>query len=151
MCYIFFDSFFICSQIMIWFVIPNAGEFRYAAHQNHTLSLIVLIQYVPRILVMLPLNRRIIKATGVAAKTAWSGAAYNLVLYLLVSHVSNPCVFLHMTDLKEESPFHNIGFPFRFLVPFGTFYRYRDSTSAGEENALRRWTQRIRRLAISCF
>ncbi|CAL9247227.1 unnamed protein product [Arabidopsis halleri] len=74
-------------QIMIWFVIPNAGEFRYAAHQNHTLSLIVLIQYVPRFLVMLPLNRRIIKATGVAAKTAWSGAAYNLVLYLLVSHV----------------------------------------------------------------
>ncbi|CAH8337230.1 unnamed protein product [Eruca vesicaria subsp. sativa] len=74
-------------QIMIWFVIPNAGEFKYAAHQNHTLSLIVLIQYVPRILVMLPLNRRIIKATGVAAKTAWSGAAYNLVLYLLVSHV----------------------------------------------------------------
>ncbi|CAF2085291.1 BnaA06g16940D [Brassica napus] len=74
-------------QIMIWFVIPNAGEFRYAAHQNHTLSLVVLIQYVPRILVMLPLNRRIIKATGVAAKTAWSGAAYNLVLYLLVSHV----------------------------------------------------------------
>ncbi|KAL1192810.1 putative cyclic nucleotide-gated ion channel 16 [Cardamine amara subsp. amara] len=74
-------------QIMIWFVIPNAGEFRYAAHQNHTLSLIVLIQYVPRFLVMLPLNRRIIKTTGVAAKTAWSGAAYNLLLYLLVSHV----------------------------------------------------------------
>ncbi|XP_010503423.1 PREDICTED: probable cyclic nucleotide-gated ion channel 16 [Camelina sativa] len=70
-------------QMMIWFVIPNAGEFKYAAHQNHTLSLIVLIQYVPRFVVMLPLNRRIIKATGVAAKTAWSGAAYNL----LVSHV----------------------------------------------------------------
>lgn len=85
------------SQIMIWFVIPNAGEFRYAAHQNHTLSLIVLIQYVPRFLVMLPLNRRIIKATGVAAKTAWSGAAYNLILYLLVSHVSNHFSFLYMT------------------------------------------------------
>ncbi|XP_010546020.1 PREDICTED: probable cyclic nucleotide-gated ion channel 16 [Tarenaya hassleriana] len=74
-------------QIMIWFVIPNAGEFRYAAHQNHTLSLIVLLQYVPRFFVMFPLNRRIIKTTGVVARTAWSGAAYNLLLYMLASHV----------------------------------------------------------------
>ncbi|KAK6117115.1 hypothetical protein DH2020_049160 [Rehmannia glutinosa] len=30
---------------------------------------------------------RIIKNTGVVAKTAWTGAAYNLILYLLASHV----------------------------------------------------------------
>ncbi|CAI9284797.1 unnamed protein product [Lactuca saligna] len=30
---------------------------------------------------------QIIKATGVVTKTAWAGAAYNLVLYMLASHV----------------------------------------------------------------
>jgi cyclic nucleotide gated channel len=34
-----------------------------------------------------PLTYEIVKATGVVAKTAWEGAAYNLVLYLIASHV----------------------------------------------------------------
>lgn len=72
-------------QIVIWGVIP-ALRSRTAAHANHTISLIVLIQYVPRFFVMFPMNRRIIKTTGVVAKTAWSGAAYNLILYMLASH-----------------------------------------------------------------
>lgn len=58
-----------------------------ADHAHNTLALIVLIQYVPRMFVMFPLNQRIIKTTGVVAKTAWAGAAYNLLLYMLASHV----------------------------------------------------------------
>ncbi|GMH11558.1 hypothetical protein Nepgr_013399 [Nepenthes gracilis] len=54
---------------------------------NYTLSLIVLFQYVPRFFLMFPLNKQIIKTTGVIAKTAWTGAAYNLLLYMLASHV----------------------------------------------------------------
>ncbi|KAK9278101.1 hypothetical protein L1049_027659 [Liquidambar formosana] len=73
-------------QIVIWFVIPAATN-PTANNANHTLSLIVLIQYVPRLFLIFPLNRRIIKTTGVVAKTAWSGAAYNLLLYMLASHV----------------------------------------------------------------
>ncbi|XP_017972341.1 PREDICTED: probable cyclic nucleotide-gated ion channel 16 [Theobroma cacao] len=73
-------------QIVIWFIIP-AAKSPSAAHANHTLSFIVLIQYVPRFFIMFPLNQRIIKTTGVVAKTAWSGAAYNLLLSMLASHV----------------------------------------------------------------
>ncbi|GLU20692.1 hypothetical protein SLE2022_368780 [Rubroshorea leprosula] len=73
-------------QIVTWFVIP-AVKNSTAAHNNHTLSLIVLIQYVPRFYVMFPINRRIVKTTGAVAKTAWSGAAYNLLLYMLAGHV----------------------------------------------------------------
>ncbi|ONI08403.1 hypothetical protein PRUPE_5G176000 [Prunus persica] len=73
-------------QIMIWFIIP-AVKTRTAAHANHTLSLIVLLQYVPRFIQIFPLNRRITKRTGVVAKTAWSGAAYNLVLFCLIAHI----------------------------------------------------------------
>ncbi|XP_021890856.1 probable cyclic nucleotide-gated ion channel 16 [Carica papaya] len=73
-------------QIVIWFVIPSL-ETSTAIHANHTLALMVLVQYIPRFFVMFPLNRRIIKTTGVVAKTAWSGAAYNLLLYMLAGHV----------------------------------------------------------------
>ncbi|CAH9095742.1 unnamed protein product [Cuscuta epithymum] len=58
-----------------------------AAHANHAITLVIMLQYVPKLLVIFPLNWKIIKNTGVVAKTAWSGAAYNLLLYMLASHV----------------------------------------------------------------
>ncbi|KAL3720236.1 hypothetical protein ACJRO7_005120 [Eucalyptus globulus] len=73
-------------QIVNWLVIPATKSSR-ADHANNTLALIVLIQYVPRMFLIFPLNQRIVKTTGVFAKTAWAGAAYNLVLYILASHV----------------------------------------------------------------
>ncbi|XP_052183326.1 cyclic nucleotide-gated ion channel 18-like [Diospyros lotus] len=73
-------------QIVIWFISPTVKSHT-AAHANHTISLIIIVQYIPRLFVIFPLNRRIIKTTGVVAKTAWAGAAYNLLLYLLASHV----------------------------------------------------------------
>ncbi|XP_030447391.1 cyclic nucleotide-gated ion channel 18 [Syzygium oleosum] len=73
-------------QIVNWLVIPATKSSR-ADHANNTLALIVLIQYVPRLFLIFPLNQRIVKTTGVFAKTAWAGAAYNLILYMLASHV----------------------------------------------------------------
>lgn len=86
---------FICVlQIFIWFVIPAVTT---AAHANHSISLIIIIQYIPRMFVIFPLNQRITKTTGVIAKTAWAGAAYYIMLYMLASHVSKLCciVFSH--------------------------------------------------------
>ncbi|WJX41926.1 hypothetical protein P8452_29214 [Trifolium repens] len=73
-------------QIVIWFIMP-AIRSSHADHTNNALVLIVLIQYVPRLYMIFPLSSQIVKATGVVTKTAWAGAAYNLLLYLLASHV----------------------------------------------------------------
>ncbi|XP_042499304.1 cyclic nucleotide-gated ion channel 18-like [Macadamia integrifolia] len=73
-------------QIVIWFIMPAVRNSS-SGHTNNTLALIVLFQYVPRLFLIFPLNRRIIKNTGVVARTAWAGAAYNLILYMLASHV----------------------------------------------------------------
>ncbi|KAJ1418226.1 RmlC-like jelly roll fold [Sesbania bispinosa] len=73
-------------QIVIWFVVP-AVKNSTAAHANHTLSLIVLIQYIPRLFQIFPLQRRILKTSGLIAKTALAGALYNLGFYMLASHV----------------------------------------------------------------
>ncbi|GAV72563.1 cNMP_binding domain-containing protein/Ion_trans domain-containing protein, partial [Cephalotus follicularis] len=73
-------------QIVIWIIIPATRNSR-TDHANKSLTLFLLIQYIPRLFLIFPLNQRIIKTTGVVAKTAWAGAAYNLLLYMLASHV----------------------------------------------------------------
>ncbi|CAI8612312.1 unnamed protein product [Vicia faba] len=80
-------------QIVIWLVIP-ASRGKKSDHANNTLALFVLIQYVPRLFLIFPLNQRIQKTTGVIAKTPWIGAAYNLILYMLASHVTGATWYL---------------------------------------------------------
>lgn len=48
----------------------------------------VLIQYVPRLLRIHPLFKEVTRTSGILTETAGAGAAYNLFLYMLASHVS---------------------------------------------------------------
>ncbi|KAL3535315.1 hypothetical protein ACH5RR_003776 [Cinchona calisaya] len=101
-------------QFVIWFVIP-ATRSEQANHKNNALALIVLFQYVPRLYLIFPLSSEIIKATGLVTKTAWAGAAYNLLLYMLASHVLGAAWYVLSVDRyiscwksvcrKENSPF----------------------------------------------
>ncbi|XP_027350569.1 cyclic nucleotide-gated ion channel 1-like [Abrus precatorius] len=47
----------------------------------------VLIQYVPRLLRIYPLFQEVTRTSGILTETAWAGAAYNLFLYMLASHM----------------------------------------------------------------
>ncbi|KAJ0091275.1 hypothetical protein Patl1_14390 [Pistacia atlantica] len=84
-------------QLVIWFIIPATRTPR-TDHNNNALALIVLIQYIPRLYLIFPLSSEIIKATGVVTKTAWAGAAYNLLLYMLASHVLGAAWYLLSVD-----------------------------------------------------
>ncbi|KAJ9548537.1 hypothetical protein OSB04_021080 [Centaurea solstitialis] len=84
-------------QIVIWFIIP-ATRNRRANHNNNALALIVLLQYIPRLYLIFPLSSELVKATGVVTKTAWAGAAYNLMLYMLASHVLGAAWYLLSID-----------------------------------------------------
>ncbi|CAL8990826.1 unnamed protein product [Prunus brigantina] len=84
-------------QIVIWFIIPATRRTQ-TDHNNNALALIVLLQYVPRLYLIFPLSLQIIKATGVVTKTAWAGAAYNLLLYMLASHVLGAAWYLLSID-----------------------------------------------------
>jgi hypothetical protein len=53
---------------------------------------------------MVPLTSELKRTAGVFAETAWAGAAYYLMLYMLASHVSGfffCCVFLPCLVLFE--------------------------------------------------
>lgn len=52
------------------------------------LVIIVFLQYIPRFVRFIPLTSELKKSQGVFAETAWAGAAYYLLWFMLASHVS---------------------------------------------------------------
>lgn len=77
-------------QIVVWrFLLRSQGSDVLATKK--ALLFIVLLQYVPRFARILPLTSELKRTAGVFAETAWAGAVYYLLLYMLASHVS-----LHM-------------------------------------------------------
>lgn len=75
------------SQVVILIIIP---KLRGSAPLNakNLLRFVVLLQYVPRLLRIIPLYREVTRSAGIITETAWAGAAFNLFLYMLASHVS---------------------------------------------------------------
>ena len=75
---------------------------------KQALLFIVLLQYIPRLLRVLPLTSELKRTAGAFAETAWAGAAYYLLLYLLASHVS--------TYLEYTLDFFSFSFVFSALL-----------------------------------
>ncbi|KAM7459668.1 hypothetical protein LguiA_036662 [Lonicera macranthoides] len=121
-------------QIVIWFIIPASRSSR-ADHTNNALVLIVLLQYVPRLYLIFPLSSKIIKTTGLVTKTAWAGAAYNLLLYMLASHVLGASWYLlsmerHATCWKSACR--------REFTTLGCSLHYLDCSSFNDDDR-RQW------------
>lgn len=55
---------------------------------KNMLRFVVLFQYIPRLLRIIPLYKEVTRSAGIMTETAWAGAALNLFLYMLASHVS---------------------------------------------------------------
>lgn len=56
---------------------------------KRALVIIIILQYIPRFLRFIPLSSDLKKTAGVFAETAWAGAAYYLLWFVLASHVSH--------------------------------------------------------------
>lgn len=93
-------SFLHIFQVLIWIAIPHLRGSRVRQTRN-VLRLIILFQYFLRLYLIFPLSSKIIKATGVVTETAWAGAAYNLILYMLASHVSTVSTMLLFCISKD--------------------------------------------------
>lgn len=73
--------------MVVLIIIPKLKE---SSHLDakHLLLFIVVLQYVPRLVRIIPLYLEVTKSAGIITETAWAGAAFNLLLYMLASHVS---------------------------------------------------------------
>ncbi|XP_057805805.1 cyclic nucleotide-gated ion channel 1-like [Salvia miltiorrhiza] len=65
------------------------------------LKAVIYIQYIPRIWRIFPLYREVTRTSGIFTETAWAGAAFNLFLYMLASHVLGAFWYLFAIERKE--------------------------------------------------
>ncbi|KAL5547509.1 hypothetical protein UlMin_002740 [Ulmus minor] len=73
-------------QIVVWRYLQSSDG-SHVLDTKQALFFIVLLQYVPRLLRVMPLTSELKRTAGVFAETAWAGAAYYLLLYMLASHI----------------------------------------------------------------
>ncbi|KAK8971408.1 Cyclic nucleotide-gated ion channel 1 [Platanthera guangdongensis] len=72
-------------QVVVWIIVPNLKESSGVDAKN-LLMFVVLFQYVPRLIRIIPLYKEVTRSAGIITETAWAGAALNLLLYMLASH-----------------------------------------------------------------
>lgn len=87
-------------QVLFWVVLPNLKG-PTTSNTNAAIRFIILIQYMQRLLMAYPLSMKIAKATGIVTATAWVGAAYNLMFYMLLSHIVGGTWYLLSIEREE--------------------------------------------------
>ncbi|XP_059445397.1 LOW QUALITY PROTEIN: cyclic nucleotide-gated ion channel 1 [Corylus avellana] len=68
---------------------------------KNLLKFVVFFQYVPRFLRIYPLYKEVTRTSGILTQTAWAGAAFNLFLYMLASHVLG--AFWYLFSIERET------------------------------------------------
>ncbi|CAL4888769.1 unnamed protein product [Urochloa decumbens] len=72
-------------QVFVLVVLPHL-EGSEVMKAKVVLLIIIICQYVPRLLRIIPLYLQITRSAGILTETAWAGAAFNLIIYMLASH-----------------------------------------------------------------
>ncbi|KAL2622926.1 hypothetical protein R1flu_003131 [Riccia fluitans] len=96
-------------QVVIWVFIPLMKGST-ADNTKNALRFIVFFQYLPRLFRIFPLTSQMVKTTGIVMETAWAGAAYNLLLYMLASHVVGACWYLLAVE-RQDTCWRSVCYP----------------------------------------
>ncbi|KAG0447929.1 hypothetical protein HPP92_028081 [Vanilla planifolia] len=88
-------------QIVVWRFLQRSEGYDVLATKNILLFLI-LFQYIPRFIRIFPLTSELKRTAGVFAETAWAGAAYYLLLYLLASHIVGAFWYLLSVERQDD-------------------------------------------------
>ncbi|XVE58392.1 hypothetical protein DITRI_Ditri04bG0166200 [Diplodiscus trichospermus] len=86
-------------QLVILIVIPGMRGSK-SSNTKNLLKFVVLCQYLPRVYRIYPLYKEVTRTSGILTETAWAGAAFNLFLYMLASHVFG--AFWYLFSIERE-------------------------------------------------
>lgn len=86
-------------QVVILIIIPHLKGSA-TVDAKSLLMFIVIFQYVPRLVRIIPLYLEVTRSAGIITETAWAGAAFNLLLYMLASHVLG--AFWYLLSIERE-------------------------------------------------
>ncbi|KAF9671145.1 hypothetical protein SADUNF_Sadunf12G0017100 [Salix dunnii] len=87
-------------QVVILIIIPKMASSSYLNTKN-VLKFVVIFQYVPRFMRIYPLYKEV-ATSGILIETAWAGAAFNLFLYMLPSHVIGAFWYLFSIERQTD-------------------------------------------------
>ncbi|KAK9143993.1 hypothetical protein Syun_013393 [Stephania yunnanensis] len=87
-------------QVVILIVIPKMRGSA-ALNTKNLLRLIVILQYFPRIIRIYPLSKEVTRTSGIITETAWAGAAFNLFLFMLASHIFGGLWYLFSIERND--------------------------------------------------
>ncbi|KAI4325223.1 hypothetical protein MLD38_030640 [Melastoma candidum] len=88
-------------QIVVWNFLQRSKGTE-VLNTKHQLLNLVFLQYFPRALRFLPLTSEVKKTAGVFAESAWAGAAYYLLWYMLASHIFGALWYLLAVERKDD-------------------------------------------------
>ncbi|XP_022723749.1 cyclic nucleotide-gated ion channel 1-like [Durio zibethinus] len=86
-------------QVVILIIIPQMRGLK-SLNTKNFLKFVVLFQYLPRVFRIYPLYKEVTRTSGILTETAWAGAAFNLFLYMLTSHVFG--AFWYLFSIERE-------------------------------------------------
>ncbi|KAI3756879.1 hypothetical protein L1987_56703 [Smallanthus sonchifolius] len=88
-------------QVTILIVIPTRkGPVSLAT--KDLLKFVIFSQYIPRFVRIIPLYRQVTRTSGIFTETPWAGAAFNLFIYMLGSHVIGSFWYLFSIDRQDD-------------------------------------------------
>ncbi|XP_010915663.1 cyclic nucleotide-gated ion channel 1 [Elaeis guineensis] len=87
-------------QVVVLIIIPRLKGSALLNAKN-VLMFIIICQYVPRLGRIMLLYLDVTRSAGIITETAWAGAALNLLLYMLASHVLGAMWYLLAIDRQD--------------------------------------------------
>ncbi|KAI7737884.1 hypothetical protein M8C21_032148 [Ambrosia artemisiifolia] len=88
-------------QVTILMIIPHRKG-PVSLVTKDLLKFVIFSQYIPRFVRMIPLFRQVTRTSGIFTQTPWAGAALNLFVYMLGSHVIGSFWYLFSIDRADD-------------------------------------------------
>ncbi|XAR62971.1 hypothetical protein NMG60_11022732 [Bertholletia excelsa] len=88
-------------QVVVLIIIPRTSG-PISQTTKDLLKTVILCQYVPRFIRIYPLYKEVIRTSGIFTETPWAGAAFNLFLYMLASHIVGSFWYLFTIERKDR-------------------------------------------------
>ncbi|KAJ8748558.1 hypothetical protein K2173_003459 [Erythroxylum novogranatense] len=88
-------------QVVVLIILPRlSGPVSLVA--KNMLKFVIFNQYVPRLIRLHPLSKEVTSTSGILTETAWAGAVFNLLLYMLASHIFGAFWYLHSIERQDR-------------------------------------------------
>lgn len=93
-------SIFPLPQLLVLVIIP-ALKGSIPLKTKKFVKIAVLLQYMPRLLRIYPLYKEVVRTSGILTERAWSGAAFNLLIYMQANHVVG--AFWYLFSIEQQA------------------------------------------------